>query len=228
MSDMTLQYGEVRRTSGWDLFTSLRHPCKFQRLSRLSGVTTRQSSSERQPNFAALNRGRHLCLAGRPSRWALAHISSIIRPLNVVLNFWRVLRMFSDRSVGSSLVMSETSGVYRQKFRPSHISASTFQLMVQFRLSHCWPNYWSECQTSFCCKNLRWTTRCLFLLLWQFSSRCATSRNESTVGNIESATSKDRCGELHEQWSKHRLARTTQEKSAKICKAERTISLAKM
>ena len=31
-------------------------------------------SSGRQPNFAALNRGRHLCLAGRPSRWALAHI----------------------------------------------------------------------------------------------------------------------------------------------------------
>jgi len=30
--------------------------------------------SERQPNFAALNRGRHLCSAGRPSRWALAHI----------------------------------------------------------------------------------------------------------------------------------------------------------
>jgi len=28
----------------------------------------------RQPNFAALNRGRHLCLAGRPSGWALAHI----------------------------------------------------------------------------------------------------------------------------------------------------------
>jgi len=34
-------------------------------------------SSERQPNFAALNRGRHLCSAGRPSRWALAHISSL-------------------------------------------------------------------------------------------------------------------------------------------------------
>ena len=28
----------------------------------------------RQPNFAALNRGRHLCSAGRPPRWALAHI----------------------------------------------------------------------------------------------------------------------------------------------------------
>jgi len=32
------------------------------------------SSSGRQPKFAALNRGRHLCSAGRPSRWALAHI----------------------------------------------------------------------------------------------------------------------------------------------------------
>ena len=34
------------------------------------------SSSGRQPNFAALNRGRHLYSAGRPSRWALARISS--------------------------------------------------------------------------------------------------------------------------------------------------------
>ena len=34
--------------------------------------------SGRQPNFAALNRGRHLYSAGRPSRWALAHISSVI------------------------------------------------------------------------------------------------------------------------------------------------------
>jgi len=34
------------------------------------------SSSGRQPNFAALNRGRHIYSAGRPSRWALAHISS--------------------------------------------------------------------------------------------------------------------------------------------------------
>jgi len=32
------------------------------------------SSSGHQPNFVALNRGRRLCSAGRPSRWALAHI----------------------------------------------------------------------------------------------------------------------------------------------------------
>jgi len=35
-------------------------------------------SSGRQPNFAALNRGRHLYSAGQPSSWALAHISSSI------------------------------------------------------------------------------------------------------------------------------------------------------
>jgi len=35
-------------------------------------------SSGRQSNFAALSRGRHLCSTGRPSRWALAHISSYL------------------------------------------------------------------------------------------------------------------------------------------------------
>ena len=32
------------------------------------------ASSGRQTNFAALNKGRHLHSAGRPSRWALAYI----------------------------------------------------------------------------------------------------------------------------------------------------------
>ena len=36
--------------------------------------TARYSSSKRQPNFVALNRGHHLYSAGRPSCWALAHI----------------------------------------------------------------------------------------------------------------------------------------------------------
>jgi len=41
-------------------------PANFKGLSRLGSVTARQSSSGRQPNFAALNRGRHLYSAGRP------------------------------------------------------------------------------------------------------------------------------------------------------------------
>ena len=43
-------------------------------LSYIGSVTARHSSSGRQPNFAALSRGRYLYLAGQPSRWALAHI----------------------------------------------------------------------------------------------------------------------------------------------------------
>ena len=82
---MTSQYGEFRHTNGWDPSGSLMHPCKFQRVSRLGSVNVRylvdaRSSSGRQPNFAALNRGRHLCSAGRPWRWALAHI--------LVMFFW--------------------------------------------------------------------------------------------------------------------------------------------
>jgi len=73
---MFSQYGELRPTSDWDLLASLGHPCKFQQVSRLGSVSARHSSSGRQPNFAALNRGSQLYSAGRPSRWALAHISS--------------------------------------------------------------------------------------------------------------------------------------------------------
>ena len=40
----------------------------------IGNVTARHSSSGRQPNFAVLNRGRHLYSAGRSSRWALAYI----------------------------------------------------------------------------------------------------------------------------------------------------------
>jgi len=71
---MSLQYGELRPTSAWDLFASLGHPSKFQRVSRLGSVTARHSSSGHQSKFVALNRVRHLYLAGWPSRWALAYI----------------------------------------------------------------------------------------------------------------------------------------------------------
>ena len=36
---MSPQYGELRPTSSWDRLTSLGHPCKFQRVSRLGSVT---------------------------------------------------------------------------------------------------------------------------------------------------------------------------------------------
>ena len=54
------------------------------------------SSSGRQPNFAALNRGRHLCLAGRPSCWALAHILVLV--LNTKQNKSCIFKLLSIRN----------------------------------------------------------------------------------------------------------------------------------
>jgi len=42
--------------------------------SYIGNVIARHSSSGHQPNFAAFSRRRHPYLAGRPSRWASAHI----------------------------------------------------------------------------------------------------------------------------------------------------------
>jgi len=61
-------------TVGKSLLNSNISPSKFHRVSSLGSVTAQHSSSGRQPNFAVLNRGCHLYLAGRPSRWVLAHI----------------------------------------------------------------------------------------------------------------------------------------------------------
>jgi len=56
-------------TNGWDLLSSLGHTCTFQRVSRLGIVTARHSSSGCQPNFAALNRGRHYIRQGGHHVW---------------------------------------------------------------------------------------------------------------------------------------------------------------
>jgi len=53
---MSLQYGELRPTNGWDRFGSLGHPSRVQRVSRLDSVTARHPSSRRQPNFGVEQR----------------------------------------------------------------------------------------------------------------------------------------------------------------------------
>jgi len=106
----------------------LGHPCKFQRVSRLGSVTARHSSSGRQPNFAALSRGRHLYSAGRPSRWALAHISSLFRFLFRLLNIPAECRRFND-----SLVRATKSTVSSR--RRCQLGISRFKLY--FQRQHC-------------------------------------------------------------------------------------------
>ena len=53
----------------------------------IGSVTARQSSSGREPNFAALSTGCHLYSAGRPSRWAFAHILVVFSLLFLIFLF---------------------------------------------------------------------------------------------------------------------------------------------
>jgi len=72
-----VNYGLLTAEICWRVWGT---PANFNGFLRLGSVTARNSSSGRQPNFAALNRRRHLYSAGRPSRWTLAHILVCIVP----------------------------------------------------------------------------------------------------------------------------------------------------
>jgi len=83
MSHNMVNFGPLAAEIGLGVWGT---PYEFKRVSRLRSVTARYSSSGSQPNFAALNRGRHLYSAGRPSRWALAHILVIYYIMLIVIH----------------------------------------------------------------------------------------------------------------------------------------------
>jgi len=77
---MSPQYGELGPLTAEIVSLGWGTPANFNGVSRLGSVTARHSSSGRQPNCGVEQRSRHLYSAGRPSRWAFAHISSFSSP----------------------------------------------------------------------------------------------------------------------------------------------------
>ena len=176
---MSSQYGELWPTSGWDMLASLWHPSTFQWVWCLGSVTAQHSSSGHQLNFAALNRGNHLYLAGRPSRWALAHILVVSNMfcvcvcLCVCVCVWcRLLQLtsaFTGRSIhwGRNLWSPLTSSIrclfsHRVKrLLNSHIlmalNASTVLLLTHFVWQH--QTGWAAAvQCPVCCRWHTWHT----------------------------------------------------------------------
>ena len=96
---------------------SMRHPCKFQRVSHLGSVTAWHSSSGCQPNFVALNTGRYLYLVGWPSRWALAH--------NLVICVCVCLSVFVYICLFRTLPSAQTTGAAS---RESFVTCKCFPL----------------------------------------------------------------------------------------------------
>jgi len=74
-------------------------PANFNWFYVLAALMHAASSSGHQPNFAALNRRRHLCSAGRPSRWALAHILVLAIFSDCDLVLWRTSESNLDNAV---------------------------------------------------------------------------------------------------------------------------------
>jgi len=65
--DNVVNFGQLTAEICWRVWGT---PANFNGFRVFAcSVTARHSGSGRQPNFAALNRGRHLYSAGRPSRW---------------------------------------------------------------------------------------------------------------------------------------------------------------
>ena len=79
-----LIWGTPANFNGFRVLTALLHG------TRVVGVS----------QFAALNRGRHLHSAGRPSRWALAHILVLEDFIRIRLQSTVVQLQLTDRTIG--------------------------------------------------------------------------------------------------------------------------------
>ena len=91
----------------WQVQNSLHPSLAF---CYIGSVTARHSSSVCQPNFAAFSRGRHLYLAGWPSRLASAHILVLF-----VLLTSSCLSKFSCKAEGAPLTSVLMLACYRQR-----------------------------------------------------------------------------------------------------------------
>jgi len=66
-----VNFGPLAAEIGWPVWGT---PANFNGFRILAALLHGSQVVGVSKKFAALNRGRHLCSAGRPSRWALAHI----------------------------------------------------------------------------------------------------------------------------------------------------------
>ena len=97
--------------------------------SRLGSVTARHSSIGCQPSCAALNRGRHLYSAGRPSRWALAHI---LVPSKFVCHYSEIVGLSKIECGPMSNVMAALQNINGALCStPQHLADAHYSSAVQ-------------------------------------------------------------------------------------------------
>jgi len=104
---MSSQYVEFLFSIGWDQFGSLRHPSKFQLVSRLGFVITATSLTGGQPNFA-------WCMAVSWAGTLYIHFRGLLPPDGILPGAKFTLRpSFAFSYIGSVTARHSSSG--RQK-----------------------------------------------------------------------------------------------------------------
>ena len=103
---MTPQYGELWPTNGWDPSGSLRHPCKFQRVSRLGSVTARHLVEGVSQTYSWLK----LCHPSRP--WSIIFLN-MSRGCKSGWFLWGLVWFISFSSM-VRITIDNTASMYRQ------------------------------------------------------------------------------------------------------------------
>jgi len=105
---VSAQYGKLRPTNGRDLFTSFRHPSKFQRVSCLAFVTAATLLTGGQPNFArrlavSCTGTLYIPFRGLLPRWNFARCKMHFMAKSCLLLYWqRYCTALQQRSARTS------------------------------------------------------------------------------------------------------------------------------
>jgi len=108
---MSSQYGELRPTNGRDRFTSLGHPSKFQRVSRVGFVTAPTSLNGGQPNFA-----RCLAVSSAGTLGLYIHFLGLLSPNGILQGVKFTLRPSLAFSYIGSVTARHSSSGHKPNF----------------------------------------------------------------------------------------------------------------
>jgi len=117
---MSLQCGKLWPTNGWDQFTSLGHPSKFQPVSHFAFITAATSLTGGQPNFArclAVSWAGTLCIhfLGLLPRWNFARCKNS-RYIQVLHS--RILAALLQSTPSTRFIQTLRRGTRRQRAPP--------------------------------------------------------------------------------------------------------------
>jgi len=137
---------DVCHTSTHDVALVQIYDAGLKQVSFLGSVTAQHSSSGHQPNFVALNRGHHLYLSGRPSRWALAHILIIITRWGIIkiINFKQIVCYWYLCEIGKPSAELTLREIVCKTYGAGNVCTASFVKRSHWWCCYLFPNLHNE------------------------------------------------------------------------------------